>query len=356
MKKLPIVLLITGILISLLLLTAALFLTWLTVTEYRPEPVEQLKIENFGSGIPMTGTVLTFLTWNIGYASLDSSQDFFMDGGAHVRPATDANVKSNINGIKDFISYLNCNFVLIQEADRNSYRSYYLDETDALAESYGGSTAFAYNFMCKFVPIPVPRFIGRVESGVMTLSYFTPDQAERISLPTPFKWPVRIANLKRCLLVERFPLANSSKKLTLVNLHLEAYDDSGGREAQTEFLINFLKTEYAAGNYCIAGGDFNQNFPGVDENLIKAVNTDFFVPGVLREDILPAGWRFAVDTGAPTARLNNEPYHHTYNDTQLYVIDGFILSPNVELLSVETSEMDFLYSDHNPVKLTAVLR
>lgn len=36
-------------------------------------------------------------------------------------------------------------------------------------------------------------------------------------------------------------------------------------------------------------------------------------------------------------------------NTQYYVIDGFIISPNVELLDVETLDLGFENSDHNPV-------
>jgi exonuclease III len=38
------------------------------------------------------------------------------------------------------------------------------------------------------------------------------------------------------------------------------------------------------------------------------------------------------------------------------VIDGFIVSPNVEVLSVQTIDLDFKNSDHNPVKLTFALK
>ena len=36
--------------------------------------------------------------------------------------------------------------------------------------------------------------------------------------------------------------------------------------------------------------------------------------------------------------------------TQHYVLDGFIVSPNIEVLSVETQSLGFRYSDHNPVR------
>jgi len=38
-------------------------------------------------------------------------------------------------------------------------------------------------------------------------------------------------------------------------------------------------------------------------------------------------------------------------NTQFYVIDGFICSPNVQIDSVNTVDAQFQYSDHNPVAL-----
>ena len=42
-------------------------------------------------------------------------------------------------------------------------------------------------------------------------------------------------------------------------------------------------------------------------------------------------------------------------NTQYYVIDGFITSPNVELISVETRDAGFEFADHNPVQLKVKL-
>ena len=38
------------------------------------------------------------------------------------------------------------------------------------------------------------------------------------------------------------------------------------------------------------------------------------------------------------------------------MIDGFILSPNVELTSVQTQDDGFRFSDHNPVLLNIRLK
>lgn len=348
-------------------------LVFLTIAEYRPAATEPVRVEfaipagemQFSDArqpVPapplprlQTGVPFSVLSWNIGYASLDASQDFIMDGGKNVRPATGENVMRNIAGISETIAALNCDIVLLQEVDTASRRSYYVNQVTRFAGSFNGSSAFALNFRSLFVPIPFPEFIGRVSSGLLTLNAFETAEAARISLPNPFSWPVRAANLKRCLLVSRLPLAGSDACLVLVNLHLEAYDSSGGREAQTKAMLDFLYAEYAKGNYCIAGGDFNQNFPGIDPKRFAVKNSDFFIPGELSPSLLSPLWRFAADPDTPGARLLNEPYSGRPDETQLYIIDGFIISPNVKLVSVRTIDMGFRYSDHHPVKIEALL-
>jgi endonuclease/exonuclease/phosphatase family metal-dependent hydrolase len=336
----------------------------LTIAEYRPAEIDKQKIQHHngyssqvaGQSRPSVGVPFSMLSWNIGYASLDETQDFFMDGGKTIRPATDENVNRNLAGIRGFISFADCDVTLMQEADIASKRSYYINQREYLTEYFSGTSSFAYNFKSLIVPIPFPEIIGRVSSGLLTLSQFETTEAFRMSLPNPFSWPVRIANLKRCLLVNRIPLANSTAELVIVNLHLEAYDSSGGREAQTKKLLDFLNSEYAKGNYCIAGGDFNQNFPDIDPVRFAVKNSDYFIAGTLSPSLLAPGWQFAADTQTPSCRLLNEPYSGNPDETQLYVIDGFILSPNVELIAVKTFDLNFQYSDHNPVRLNVLLK
>ena len=217
-------------------------------------------------------------------------------------------------------------------------------------------TAYALNYSCDFVPFPWPP-IGKVHSGLFTMSSFSfadTAGASRYALPCPFSWPVRTANLKRCLLATRIPVAGTERELVVVNLHLEAYDDGAGKAAQTAMLMDLLQREYEIGNYVIAGGDFNCSFPVVDPEAWPILSADNYVPGVIDGNALPTGFQWAVDASIPTCRLLNHPLGMG-EQGQFYVIDGFILSPNVELLCVETMEGEFQYSDHNPVRLTVQL-
>ena len=61
--------------------------------------------------------------------------------------------------------------------------------------------------------------------------------------------------------------------------------------------------------------------------------------------------QYAYDDGVPTCRLLNQPYEPNSSKTQYYVIDGFIVSPNVTVERIETINEGFVYSDHNPVVL-----
>ena len=79
-------------------------------------------------------------------------------------------------------------------------------------------------------------------------------------------------------------------------------------------------------------------------------------PGILAEDTAPDGWTLAYDMSVPSCRLLNQPYDASDTEnTQHYVIDGLILSPNVQLKTVETVDAGFENSDHNPVLVTVVL-
>lgn len=347
---------VIGIIVAILVVFILALVAFLTVTEYNPPATQEIEIHGVARETLEPGQSVSVVTWNAGYGGLSGQADFFMDGGDGVRTVSHDGVLANLAGIEDELAALDPDFIFLQEVDQDSERTYGINERARIATAFAPAYASAYalNYDVAYVPYPLPP-IGAVESGIMTLSRMQASNAERIQLPCPFSWPVRLGNLKRCLLVERLPIRGSSAELVLVNLHLEAYDDGEGKAAQTAQLAQLLQEERAKGNYVIAGGDFNQTFPGgLDKYPIK--NDDLWTPGTLDDSMLPDGWRFAYDMSAPTCRLDNQPYDAGSDATQHYVIDGFILSPNVELTSVQTQDDGFRFSDHNPVLLNIRLK
>ena len=72
------------------------------------------------------------------------------------------------------------------------------------------------------------------------------------------------------------------------------------------------------------------------------------------KDYLGPEWTWAYDPELPTNRRVSKPYDRS--TTLTTVIDYYLLSPNLELEEVETIDVDFQYSDHQPILLKAHLK
>lgn len=342
---------VLGAAVGAVVLALVGLVVFLSVTEYKPAPVQDAEHFVTSSESNQANQTLRICSWNIGYAGLGRESDFFMDGGSMVNPPSQEAVRKNLEGIRNYIAENPADVWLFQEVDVNSARTGNHNQFTVLSNTVGGNAALTYNYHCAFVPIPIPP-MGKVESGIATVTNLeVSGHPQRIALPCPFSWPMSTANLKRCLLVSRLPVEGSDKELVLINLHLEAYESGEGRIAQSRQLVQLMQEEYEKGNFVIAGGDFNQSFPGALETF-PLKDPASWAPGVLEERMLPEGFRFSFDPEQPTCRLLDRPYDA---ENQLYLIDGFILSPNVQLDRVETAALEFEHSDHNPVQMDVTL-
>lgn len=323
---------------------------FLSIREYQPAEVEPIEAPH--SEQILDKLEISLLIFNIGYAGLDENADFFMDGGTEVQPKDKQTVEDNLAGIATTLQKNPADIYLLQEVDRYSKRSYKINQEDYLKEALTLNSVFAYNFKVDYVPFPLPP-IGHVESGIATFTNLAIEEAQRIALPVPFSWPVRVANLKRGILETRLPIKDSDKELVIFNVHLEAYDSGEGKIAQTKKLAKLLTDEYEKGNYVIAGGDFNQTFEGSPE-FPQLPDTEWH-PGTLATADLPEHFSFAFDENNPTARLLNAPYTDSYETSQVFTLDGYIHSDNLTVKQVSVVPTDFEHSDHQPVKLEILL-
>ena len=334
-----------------LVVVIGLFLGGITLVEYRPKDRESLNIiGNTTSEMVEVQKEYSITSFNIGYGGLGETEDFFMDGGETVRPKNKAIVEDNIQHIKEKLLDLDSDFTMLQEVDEDSKRSYNINQIDKLVVDKMGRS-FAYNFKVKYVPFPFPP-IGKVNSGLLSMASHTIKDSERVSLPNPFSWPVRTVNLKRAMLLTRYPIKGNEHDFVVINFHLEAYDSGEGKIAQTKLLSEIISKEYEKGNFVIAGGDWNQT-------LIKDLKVD---PTLLTEwtaptvewDSLPK-WEMGVDTKTPTNRSLIKPYVGNKDKLAKFFIDGFIVSPNIKIIETKVSAMDFRYSDHEPVQMKFML-
>jgi len=345
------------ILIILILIPITLgiaFITTLAVTEYRPDEVENIQIHTNQSTKINLSTPIKIMTFNIGYASLSKTEDFVMDGGQKSRPDSKSLVVSNLDGILSIVAAYGADIHMFQEIDIASDRSFQINQLSIIQQQLPNqSTSYAPNFRVLFVPFPfsIGNMIGKVESGIVTTSSFDVAESSRIQLPGEFAWPVRLANLKRSLIVSRLPIQGTTRELVLINGHLSAYDDGSMREQEMSKLKEIMTTEQQLGNYVIVGGDFNQTFPNA-EGIFPITDTSNYVAPVIPATFLPLGFTYAIDLTMPTCRLLNQPYNPLDPSTQYYLIDGFIVSNNVEIIEVSTVNHQFEFSDHNPVTMS----
>ena len=179
-----------GIIVAVLLVLVIGILTFVSVSEYRPRDIENVQAEGTADQSLKPGDTISLMSWNIGYGALGENADFFMDGGSMVRGESKEAVQTNMAGIIQTINSVNPDIFLLQETDRSSSRSYKIDEVSMIKERMNGMTSvFANNYKVSYVPYPVPP-LGKIDSGVATISKYAISGSERVQLPVPFSWPI----------------------------------------------------------------------------------------------------------------------------------------------------------------------
>jgi endonuclease/exonuclease/phosphatase family metal-dependent hydrolase len=345
----------------------ALFLICVTAAGYRPKSVETLTVED---NPETTGELeragldeiikknreMSVVTFNTGYCGLDREQEFFMDGGKNSRSSSREQTLVNLENITDFLEREGPAFVLLQEADVKSTRSFYINQKDLINKKLAGyGSVFGTNYKVLWVPVPLAKPMGSVYSGLFTLSQYKPISAARYQYPGREKWPRQMFELERCFIECRIPVEDG-RELVLINSHLSAFDEGGRiRQEQLAFLKEHIVEEYRdKGNYVIVGGDWNHVLPGTNPGLFASAEEKPFWVQEMPVDFTPENFQWAVDGNVPTVRSTASPYREKYN--YLAVIDGFLVSPNVEVKKVYGHDLKFSNSDHNPVSLIFSLK
>lgn len=351
MKTLKRILKTILVIIAILIIGLAGLIVYAIASDYKPVDKE-LIAQPENPSILNDSASLSLMIWNIGYAGLDKDMDFFYDGGNKVITPEETCLE-NISGITDFLLQNDSiDFLLLQEVDRDSKRSYRTDQFEKIASSLSGHKSFfAKNYDVFFVPTPPAEPMGKVESGIATYSKFIPVSSTRCSLPGDFGFPTQLFYLDRCFIVNRYKIENG-KELVLINTHNEAFDETGEiRKAQMERLKEFVLNEYNSGNYVITGGDWNQyppEFkPAFSGNKAFTGQTGNFNLVGIESDYMPGDWKWVYDPATPSFRTLLAAYDPVATPTS--VCDIFLISPNIESVSVKCHHLGFASSDHNPV-------
>lgn len=294
-------------------------------------------------------------TWNIGYCGLGKILDFSNEEGKMVRSEREYYERCR-DGVFYQLTTLNkLDFILLQEVDQQSERSYNDDQVERFKATFKDYAAFfALNYKVPFVSVPAKLPMGKVKSGILTLSRFQPIEATRYKFPSAYSWPKRLFMPDRCFVLTRYKVSNG-KQLVILNTHNSAYADAVEmRVKELKLLKDVIMLEYAKGNYVIAGGDWNQNPLPFSEDSIQDGNVVKTISPGIPADFLPAGYTWAFDPRYPTNRDVDKPY--TKGKTLTTIIDFFILSPNITLITTNTLQTNFEFADHQPVGMIVELK
>ncbi len=364
-KTLKIIAITMASIVGLIVLTLSGYIIYLSATYYRIEDNYNLEINNNNENNVSINTEYKISTYNIGFGAYTQDFTFFMDTGtmkdgtkvtgSQSRAKSKESVIECTNGAIQTISQTNSDFIFFQEVDTSSHRSYFVNQYELLTNSFSEyANVFASNFHSGYLFYPITNPHGSVQSGIVTYSKYGIKNSVRKSFPIDEGFFSKFFDLDRCFTVSRIGVNNSNKELVLINLHMSAYDEGGKiRAKQLELLSSFISEEYNKGNYIIAGGDWNHDIA----KSLNTFQTEQEVPewvNVINDDDIPNHFSFATSKEIPTYRSSEIPYTKGINYT--VVIDGFIISDNIEMVICENVDTGFKYSDHNPASLTFKLK
>lgn len=338
-----------------LLLVVIGYLAYVLVSFYRIEDNVEVDINNNQNTQVALDTEYTITSFNIGFGAYEQPYSFFMDTGVmedgtktqgkHSRALGKQNVIDNTNGSINQIKNVNPDFCFFQEVDTKSNKSYKVNQKDMVADAFNNySNTYAINYHSSYLFYPFHEPIGKSNSGIMTLSKYKMDTSVRRSFPLSGSTLTDLTDLDRCFMITRFKITDD-KQLVLINLHMSAYDEGGKVRAKQMQLLNEV-LEQEKNNYVIVGGDFNHIL--VETNFPTTQKRPDWVADFPTSD-LPASYTVRAAVNAPTCRGADIPYEKGVNYT--VVIDGFITNDKITVVSIENLDCDFMYSDHNPVKM-----
>lgn len=356
------ILIAVGAVIGAIILILVAYFAYLMLSYYRLDDNLPLTTERNADASSLAssyeeGRTLTAVTANLGFGAYTPDFDFFMDGGSGSVATSAASATASIEGSAHAIEEVNPDFILFQEVDVDATRSHHVDEYALLQNAFPGyATVFAQNYDSPYLAWPPYAPHGASKAGLATFSRYQIDSNTRRSLPISDSL-TKFLDLDRCYSITRID-APDGHQLVLMNVHLSAYGaDESIMNSQRSMLYDDMAREYAAGNYVVVGGDFNHDMIGSSSQYFhNATQVEQSWAKPFDFASIPEGFhapaKEAYDAGtfdsAATCRDAGRPYDGT-NDR--WVMDSFLYSDNVAGISCETLDLDFAYSDHNPVVL-----
>lgn len=320
------------------------------------------------------------VTYNLNYGMFGQDYTYYksygfnsnggVTNGSKTRAKSKEMAEINIKGSAGLMSTgsnANVEFFMFQEIDVDSTRSFYVDERQILKDVLSNyAEVFAETGGSKYVFYPITSPVGRFNSGMATYSAFDIEHAIRYSLPSNNKFLSKYTATDNCAVVVKLGVSGvgEDRQLVLININVSQHDDEETRRKDLEVLYQIMAEEVVEhGNYVIVGGSYSYLLYGSDgvfENKMKTPSWCGELPNSFNETRLnEIGCRIAKDEIAvelKTGTIRDSSVVYSEGDTFEAITDGFIVSNNIIIEKVEVLDNDYLYSSHNPVRLTFKLK
>lgn len=326
--------------ISLLVMLALLWAGAVYMVTLNDSGIPQRR-EAAADTLPAADSPLKLMVWNIGYGGLGEESDFQMDGGKMLRaPGRDA-VEKNLAGIQGVLREEQPDILLMQEMATGGFLNRGVDVLSGIRDALPGyGMIFSSDIRTRLLSGPLG-----LRNGLATFLKVETGSTDIVRLseePEPI-----MGFIKRRYHVQVTELEVDGAPWAVINVHLSAFDEGANtRMRQLREALDLAQSYYQQGHAVVMGGDWNMRLAATDFPYSTTEDALFWVHD-FPQDALRPGWQIVIDPAVPTTRTNDQPYKAGVNYTT--IIDGFVVSPNVQVDEVRGLDLGFRFTDHQPV-------
>ena len=333
---------LNGILILLVLMVA--YLGVAIAATYFNKDIRTVFRKSATPPVTATGPELRVMSWNLGYAGLGEESDFKADGGQMVLPPSKAVVEKNLDGITATLTENPVDIYLLQETAGAGLLNRGVDVRARVANTLSDwSMFFSSDIGSKLLPTPV-----RLDHGPATFNRLSNAKPQIIRLPSEPE-PI-MGFIPRHYHAQVSEVTVAGEAWSVINLHLAAFDEGGDtRFEQVNTVFELAQKLHAEGKTVVIGGDWNMRLTETDFPSTSTEDALFWIHD-FPTDKLPEGWKLVFDETVPTVRTNERPFKADENYRT--IIDGLLVSPDVDVVSVKGIDLGFQYTDHQPAVFT----
>ena len=289
------------------------------------------------------------MTWNIRFGI--GRLPFFGDSCGDRSIFTEAEVLNMLELVATEIDAIGPDIILLQEVDRESKRTQYIDQVQWLLNHTEMNYA-AYASMWKAQVIPSDG-IGRIDAGNVVMSKWEIETAERIQLPlrTDQDALTQMFYLRRNALKAKIAIQGQDN-FYAINTHATAFATDDTKQRHIDKFSEVLDEIDEAGYVFVAAGDLNSVPPGAE--------IDFCVEDACEGDRL-----HTAEDGGPHLEgsyFNNfedepvllQPLYNTYN-TAISLADAVTSTHNTHSTSWDREldrKLDYIFTNQEIVSET----